>query len=159
MRAVAVTGVLALAGCNPATQLQEPEFEPVLERHLHAIHDRNLAEYTATITDNPNFMVIFPSGDVAMTREEVLAFHKEWFAEDGWTFDLQKVETVRRPGLRVVVLKTHYQQPLEDGTNYESRSWLSLTFGLEEGEWKLVHDQNTRIPKSNKQEWGEDDAE
>ena len=40
-----------------------------------------------------------------------------------------------------------------DTPDGEPRSaWLTLIFKLEEGEWRLIHDQNTRITQSTENE-------
>ena len=45
----------------------------------------------------------------------------------------------------MLTTKSLYQDVV-DGKPYRSRSWVTFTFQKELGQWRLVHDQNTRLP-------------
>lgn len=74
------------------------------------------------------------------SRQEYIDFHRDWFADDGWTMELEPVSTTIRNGLGVALLRYTYtdDQPPRDAL-------LALTFAVEQDGWRLVFDQNTRI--------------
>jgi ketosteroid isomerase-like protein len=49
--------------------------------------------------------------------------------------------------LAIATVRTRYEDTV-DGKPYWSENWLTLVFKLEKGEWRLIHDQNTRIRSS-----------
>lgn len=135
---------LALAGCAGAPTPDAP-FEETLAAHIQAIQNRDLAALEATITADDELVLIFPGGQRTTTREEYLAFHREWFASDTWTMSFERVGVIEGRDFAVAMVRTLYED-VQDGVPVQSRSWPTLTFRNENGRWALFHDQNTRIP-------------
>ena len=137
---------LALAACEMKTTATatkaRPEFDAALQRHLDAITSRDLDELTATLTAGDDLNVIFPNGAVLENTDAVVAFHREWFADDQWRMDPVVVKTIEGADTATALVKYDYRDA-PDGA--PRSSWLALVFKIEGGEWRLVHDQNTRI--------------
>ncbi|GJL93567.1 YybH family protein [Hyphococcus sp.] len=147
MRAILFAfAVLALASCDVKTtataEKARPDFNAALQRHLDAIAVRDLDAFTATITAGDDLNVIFPNGAVLENTNAVVAFHREWFSDDQWRMDPAVVKTIEGADMATALLKYDYRDT-PDGA--PRSSWLALVFKLERGEWRLVHDQNTRI--------------
>lgn len=131
---------LLCAGCATT-----PEFEPALQRHLAAIQHRDLTALESTLTSGDDLVLILPNGTMTRTKAEFLAFHREWFAEPGWRMRFDPLmRRITRPFAQVL-FRTRYEGPSAEGAPIVSRSYLTMTFRLERGSWRLVHDQNTRL--------------
>jgi ketosteroid isomerase-like protein len=130
-----------LAACA-APAPQRPDFRAALDAHLGAIAAKDLAAFAPTLTSRDDLMVIFPNGETIETTAGVVDFHREWFADDQWRMDPEVVKIIEGDDLSTALLKYAYR----DAPDGEPRSsWLVLVFKLENGEWRLVHDQNTKI--------------
>lgn len=140
--------ILALTACSPAEAPAETaeaaSFEAALERHVAAVPARNIADLEATITTGDKLMLIFPDGERLETPEEYLAFHREWFADPAWSFQMDKIESSVTGTYGHALYRSTFD-PDADGPAEPSSSFVTIGFRLEDGEWRLVHDQNTRI--------------
>jgi ketosteroid isomerase-like protein len=144
IRRCCVSIALALAACGGAPT-PDPDFEETLAAHIQAIQNRDLAALEATITAGDELILIFPGGQRTTTREEYMAFHREWFASDTWTMNFERLGVVEGRDFAIAMVRTVYED-VRDGERVQSQSWLTLTFRKENGRWALYHDQNTRIP-------------
>ena len=143
-RAAAISAALMLAACAPGGEAKpaRPDFRPALEAHLAALSARDLEAFKATLTTGDDMRVVFPNGSVVDTTDGVVSFHEEWFKDPDWRWDGEIVDIIEGEDLAVAFMKYDYRDTPED----EPRSsWLALVFALEDGAWRLVHDQNTRI--------------
>lgn len=140
---LALIGALLLAACSAGGETAaRPDFRAALDAHLAAIEARDLDAFAPTITSGDDLYVIFPNGAAIETTEGVVAFHDEWFQDENWRMDPGVVKIMEGEDMSAALLKYDYR----DTPNGEPRSsWLILIFKLEDGEWRLVHDQNTRI--------------
>ncbi len=136
---VALALAAALSAC--AASAPRPSFTDALDAHLAAIGARDLAGFEKTISDD-DFLVIFPNGEALETRAAVVDFHKEWFADPAWRMTPEIVKIIEGDDFSTALLKYDYRDT-PDGA--PRAAWLNLVFKLENGEWRLVHDQNTRI--------------
>lgn len=144
---------LALAACDVKTdavaEKARPDFRAALDAHLTAIEAKDIEAYKPTVTGGDDLMIIFPAGEVIDTTEGVVAFHDEWFQDENWRWDGEVVKIMEGADMAAAFMKYDYR----DTPDREPRSaWLTLIFKLEEGEWRLIHDQNTRITQSTENE-------
>ena len=140
MRMLVAFGWLFVAPASAAVAQEPPPFDAALRAHLESVQARDLAAFEATITREPRMTLIFPDGRALRTRREVLELHRDWFAATGWTWEPEVVATTVGADLAHALVRYRYGDPAGSREN-----WLSLVFRLEAGEWRLVHDQNTRI--------------
>lgn len=146
----ALAAAVALALLAPGFAAAQPgraggALDDVLRDHVRAVQTRDLALLERTITTGEQLELIFPDGRRSTTRAEYLAFHREWFAERGWTMTIRPVSRVERAELAVVTARTRYEEREGRRLTGWNENWLTLTFAKEAGGWRLVHDQNTRI--------------
>ena len=139
-----LSAALLIAGCQTMPAIAGPDFNVALDRHLAAIQSRDLSEMEATITLEPDMVLIFPDGSRLETRQQFLDFHKQWFADQTWVMTPEILRKWEGTDYSYALLRYSFD-PDGDGPLAPSQSYLSLGFRLEEGEWRLVHDQNTRI--------------
>lgn len=130
---------LIVSGCTS----EAPTFDSVLNQHLDAIAQRDLSAYVSTLTLGRELPIVFPDGSRTLTREQAIEFHRSWFADSQWRMDIEEMWRRETSSYAVVLLETAYR----DTASGEPRfGWLSLSFAKEGGSWRLVFDQNTRIP-------------
>lgn len=134
--------MLMLAGCAPSGSGPVPSFDDALTKHLNAVASRDMQSYTDTITMNPNLPLIFPDGSIIATRQEVLDFHTAWFKDPNWVMDHEIVGTLVKGTMAIATVRYQYKDTADGPPRY---AFLGLVFALEGGEWRLIHDQNTRI--------------
>lgn len=132
---------LLMAGSATA-DIPEPDFRETLRIHLDAITGRDLATFESTLTGNDDLMVIFPDGAALDSTQAVVDFHREWFSDPKWVMEPEVVKTIEGTDQSTALVRYQYR----DTPDGQPRSaWLVLVFTLEDGQWRLVHDQNTRI--------------
>ncbi|WP_370338830.1 DUF4440 domain-containing protein [Parvularcula marina] len=134
-----------LAACSGEAETARPDFRTAVETHLGAVAGRDLEtlKSTLTLTDG-DLQVIFPGGEEVTGVSNVVAFHKEWFADDQWVWTPQIIRIVEGEDLSMALTRYQYRDT-PDGAPRER--WLLLVFRLEDGAWRLVHDQNTLYPE------------
>ncbi|MDY7094338.1 MAG: nuclear transport factor 2 family protein [Acidobacteriota bacterium] len=118
----------------------EDEFRKAVSVHVDAVQNRDLETLLDTITTGEDLTLIFPNGTTYSTRKEYVDFHREWFADESWTMEMVPESFLVRGDLGIALMRTTYTD--EAGPR---QALLSLTFTREEGQWRLVFDQNTRI--------------
>jgi uncharacterized protein (TIGR02246 family) len=133
----------SLAGAAPLGA--ESSIDAVFAEHVRAVQERDLAALERTITAGEQLTLILPNGVQTATRQAYVDFHKEFFASKTWTIKFEPVSRAIGADYAVLTTKSLYQDTV-DGKPYSSRSWVTFTFHKEAGLWRLIHDQNTRLP-------------
>ncbi len=133
---------------EPKSAAARPAFRPALQAHLDAIGARDLAAFKPTVTTRDDLYVVFPSGEVIETTDGVVSFHEEWFKDANWRWDGEVVKILEGADMAAALMKYEYRDTPEGAPR---SSWLVLIFALENGAWRLVHDQNTRIESEKQQ--------
>ncbi len=137
--------LLSAAACTAAPSDSAPSFEDSLQRHVSAVQDRNLADLEATITSGAELLLILPSGRMMQTREDYVAFHRTLFADTDWRMTFEPIERRTFGDYGHALYRVTFD-PDGAGPAPSNPAYLSLGLALEEGEWRLVHDQNTPVP-------------
>jgi uncharacterized protein (TIGR02246 family) len=132
-----------LAGAAPAAE--ERSIDAVFAEHVKAVQSRDLPALERTITSGDQLMLILPDGTPMATRQAYVDFHKEFFATKTWTIQFEVVHRIVGADFAILTTQSLYQDTV-DGKPYRSRNWVTFTFQKEKGEWRLIHDQNTRQP-------------
>jgi uncharacterized protein (TIGR02246 family) len=132
-----------LAGAAPAEEGRS--IDAVFAEHVKAVQTRDLPALERTITSGERLTLILPNGTQTSTRQAYVDFHKEFFATKTWTIEFEPVSRIVGADFAVLTTKSLYQDTVE-GKPYRSRSWVTFTFQKEKGQWRLIHDQNTRLP-------------
>lgn len=140
-----LVAVFAIAASPSTAESCARSFDTVVERHLQAIDDRDLASYMSTIPPDSEDLMILPDGSVWKNRSEVESGHREWFADPSWTFDDQPVHRIREDQFGVVVQRVQIVRPDRTSPPF----LLSMLFApAADGCWYLRHDQNTLLPEA-----------
>ena len=144
-RIAVVIGLLCstLAGAAPAEEGRS--IDAVFAEHVKAVQSRDLPALERTLTSGNQLTLILPNGTQTSTRKAYVDFHKEFFAGKTWTIQFEPVSRAVGADFAVLTTKSLYQDVV-DGKPLRSRSWVTFTFQKESGQWRLIHDQNTRLP-------------
>lgn len=116
-----------------------------LQAHVAAVQARDLAALEKTLATADALDLILPNGKRMTTRAEFVDLHREWFKETNWTWTFEPLSVTATDKLAVITGRTRYEEH-EDGKTTVGENWLSLTFLKEPSGWRLVRDQNTRMP-------------
>ncbi|PHR61958.1 MAG: DUF4440 domain-containing protein [Robiginitomaculum sp.] len=134
------------SACDKA--VQAPSFQVALDAHLATIAARDLGGFMATLTKGDTLPMIFPDGSMLQSKDDVQATHAEWFGDTDWRMGIEHVSQVVGSDVAVALLRYSYRDTPEGDDRY---AHLALTFQLQDGEWRLVMDQNTRITQLTQQ--------
>ncbi len=145
---LALTASLALiAGCT-ATDTTAPDpacnYDCTVERHVSAIKAHDWDSFASTITNQPNLQLILPDGTLIDGREAYLEILEPWLTGGGFTVSEEVIDQRIGADLGYTLLRMTQRNEGEEEEE-PSRYFLLLVFALEDGSWRLVHDQNTAI--------------
>ncbi len=102
----------------------------------------------ATVTAGETLLTVLPNGKKLDGRQAYRDLHADWFADPTWRMQLEEVHRQVRSDTAVVLLRYGYWRREADGREALARNaWLTLVFAREDGQWRLVYDQNTTIPQ------------
>jgi len=140
-----LSALLLLAVAFPSTASADT-FDDTLAAHFKAVSGRDLPALEKTLTGGATLELYLPNGMRTTKRSEFVDFHREWFKTDTWKMSFTPISTVRGNDIALATVRTRYEDVV-DAKPYLSEAWLTLTFRKEADGWRLVHDQNTRIPQ------------
>lgn len=119
-----------------------PDFDLALQQHFDAIANRDLAAFKSHLTSHKTLYTIVQNGHAFKTPDECIDIHAEWFKDPNWIWEGSVVHKVVGADMAMAVVKYTYRPRPED-TPFET--WLTYVFAIEDGAWKIVHDQNTAL--------------
>jgi len=142
--------VAALVAVSASAATSAPPFKAGVEAHLAALSARDMDALLPTLTSGKDLTMIAPNGYRFETRQQYVDFHRQWFAtKDEGKLIAEIVHLIESPALGHALIKYRYTSKDNAGKPQATDSWLTLTFALEGGSWRLVFDQNTLIaPKT-----------
>ena len=123
-------------------------FDEALENHLNAVRNRDLETFSKTLATDDKLTIILPNGSIMRGVNEIVDFHRNWFTDNDWALDLEPVHSWHSESTGCAIFKVIYNDVDATGTPYQLFYLLSLVFINQDGQWLLVHDQNTLLPNS-----------
>lgn len=119
-----------------------PDFDKAVQDHFDAITSRDINAFKAHITRNATMYTIVQNGHAFTTPAEIIAIHEKWFKDPNWIWEGSLVHKVVGQDVAMALVKYDYRARAEDKP---VSTWLVYVFHLEDGEWRIVHDQNTSL--------------
>lgn len=114
-------------------------FLEAFEEHIEAIRTRDIDGFAATLAQD-EVRLAGGDGRIITGRENAIAAHRDWFMNDRWTFEPEVLWTREEAGAAWALTRVSYR---EDGA--DKQFLLLFLFVQENGEWRLVYDQNTPV--------------
>ena len=137
-----ILALMTMLGCSSAEDVTAPDFRQSVLRHLESVETRDFNGFRETLTTSNDLNVIFPGGTILKDTQAVLDFHKNWFKDKEWIFQTELIKIIVGSDQSTALVKYKFQDTPDDPPR---EAWLVLTFQLEANQWRLIHDQNTRI--------------
>ncbi len=119
-----------------------PNFDLALQQHFDAITNRDIDAFAAHMTRNEKLYTIVQNGHAFKTPAEIIAIHADWFKDPRWIWQGSVVHKAVGQDMAMAVIKYSYRP---SATAPAVESWLTYVFALEDGAWKIIHDQNTAL--------------
>lgn len=120
----------------------KPDFDRALQRHFEAISNRDIGAFASHMTRGETLYTIVQNGHAFTTPAEIIAVHEDWFKDPDWIWEGTLVHKVVGDDMAMALVKYDYRRKPEDEP---LSNWLTYVFRLEDGEWRIVHDQNTAL--------------
>lgn len=120
----------------------KPDFDAALQRHFNAIANRDIEAFESNITSSDTLYTIVQNGHAFTTPSETIEIHKQWFQDPNWIWEGQVIHKVVGDDVAMALIKYEYRATA-DAAPFSS--WLTYVFQLQEGQWRIVHDQNTAL--------------
>jgi ketosteroid isomerase-like protein len=141
------TSILIIAGCSrrEVNTSTAQSFDSVVSIHLRAITTANLEALDPTVGDSVT--MISPFGHRTTTKTQFMDLHRYWFSQTNWEYKHTILEKKHSDSLGYALLQYRYTEKDSIGNARSDDNYLVLVFRNSNEGWKLVHDQNTRIPK------------
>ncbi len=120
-------------------------FEEALEIHLNAVKHKDLETFVKTLVSDGKLSIILPNGSTLSKLQEIIDFHKNWFADPDWSLDLKPVESWHTESTGAAIFNATYNDLDAKGKPYSLNYIVTLVFIKKDDQWLLVHDQNTML--------------
>lgn len=120
----------------------KPDFDQAIQAHFDAISNRDIEAFKKHMTQGDTMYTIVQNGHAFKTPAEIIAIHEEWFKDKNWLWEGSVVHKIVGEDMAMALVKYDYRTKVEDTP---LSTWLIYVFQLQEGEWRIVHDQNTSL--------------
>ena len=120
----------------------KPDFDTAIQEHFAAISNRDIEAFKSHLTKSDTLYTIVQNGHAFTTPDETIELHRQWFSDPDWVWAGSVVHKVVGEDVAMALIKYHYRPKAEDQPIV---TWLTYVFQLQEGQWRIVHDQNTAL--------------
>lgn len=120
----------------------KPDFAAALQQHFEAISNRDIEAFKSHLTGGKTLYTVVQNGHAFTTPSETIEIHQQWFKDPNWTWEGELVHKVVGEDVAMALVKYKYRANAGDAP---FSSWLTYVFQLQEGQWRIVHDQNTAL--------------
>ncbi len=120
----------------------KPDFSTALQEHFTAISNRDIEAFKRHLTKGETLYTIVQNGHAFLTPAETISIHEQWFKDPNWIWEGSVVHTVVGEDMAMAVIKYQYRAKASD---VPVSTWLTYVFQLQDGAWRIIHDQNTSL--------------
>ncbi len=139
--AVVSLSIFILTACSEGA-IVKPDFDTALQKHFAAISNRDIEAFKSHLTKGDTLYTIVQNGHAFTTPAETIEIHKQWFKDPNWVWEGSVVHKIVGEDVAMALVKYQYRAKADDKP---IATWLTYVFQLQEGEWRIVHDQNTAL--------------
>ena len=133
--------IFTLIACSGGAHVK-PDFDYALQKHFEAISNRDIEAFKSHLTKESTLYTIVQNGHAFTTPAETIEIHSQWFKDPNWVWEGTVVHKVVGEDVAMALVKYQYRAKPEDKP---IATWLTYVFQLQEGQWRIVHDQNTAL--------------
>jgi ketosteroid isomerase-like protein len=133
--------IFTLTACTGGVPVK-PDFDTALQKHFAAISNRDIEAFKSHLTKGETLYTIVQNGHAFTTPSETIAIHEQWFNDQNWVWEGSVVHKVVGEDMAMALVKYQYRTKQE---NTPIVTWLTYVFQLQDGQWRIVHDQNTAL--------------
>ncbi len=134
--------VIMIVGTIPVSA--QKTFKETLKIHLDAIRHADLKSFEPTVGDS--IVHITPIGELNKSKVKFMKVHEDWFKTRNWEWQGDVVESTSNETLGNALIKyTYIQKDTAGKVTFQIQAYLVLIFQKINGNWQLIHDQNTGI--------------
>ena len=120
----------------------KPDLDAALQEHFAAISNRDIEAFKSHLTQGDTLYTIVQNGHAFTTRAQTIAIHEEWFKDPNWVWEGSVVHKVVGEDVAMALVKYYYRaKPADEPVT----TWLTYVFQVQNGQWRIVHDQNTAL--------------
>jgi hypothetical protein len=130
---------LLLISCEQRVAMK-PDFDQALKSHLASIASRDINAFKEGLSLDDTLYTVVQNGHAFTKRSELIAMHEQWFKDSNWIWKGEVVHKVVGEDMAMALIRYEYQAKPEDEP---FSTWLVYVFQLQDGKWRIVHDQNT----------------
>jgi ketosteroid isomerase-like protein len=120
----------------------KPDFDEALQQHFAAISNRDIEAFKSHLTRGETLYTVVQNGHVFTTPSETIEIHRQWFQDPNWIWEGTVVHKVAGEDVAMALVKYQYRP---NAAAAAFSTWLTYVFQLQEGQWRIVHDQNTAL--------------
>lgn len=120
----------------------KPDFDSALQQHFDAIANRDLAAFKSHLTRGDTLYTIVQNGQAFTTPADTIAMHEYWFKDPDWSWEGSVVHKVVGEDMAMALVQYEYRA---NPAVPPFSTWLVYVFELQEGQWRIIHDQNTAL--------------
>ena len=139
---IAVVAAIAYMMNTSKPKRMKPDFDSALNSHFAAITNRDMEAFKSHLSLGDTLYTVVQNGHAFKTKAETIAIHEQWFKDPNWTWKGSVVHKVVGVDMAMALVRYTYQ-PNKETAPFET--WLVYVFQLQEGCWRIVHDQNTAL--------------
>lgn len=132
---------LLLISCGQGKAMK-PDFDNALQNHLASIAARDIEAFKGNLTLDETLYTIVQNGHAFTKKSELIAIHEQWFKDPNWVWKGEVVHKVVGEDMAMALIKYQYQAKPDEAP---FGTWLVYVFQLQNGKWRIVHDQNTAL--------------
>ena len=120
----------------------QPDLDQTIQKHFDAISNRDIDAFKENLTSSETLYTIVQNGHAFTKTSELIAMHEEWFKDPHWIWEGSVVHKVMGEDMAMALIKYDYRNNADE---QPVSTWLIYVFQLQNGEWRIVHDQNTSL--------------
>lgn len=120
----------------------KPSFDQALQDHFDAIANRDIEAFKAHLTRGDTLYTVVQNGRAFTTPSESVHIHEQWFKDPNWIWEGSVAHKLVGEDMAMALVKYQYRTKVDDEP---FSTWLLYVFQLQDGEWRIVHDQNTAL--------------
>ena len=126
----------------------EREFHAAVQAFLGAVKNRDFQAFERYFRTDLEFKAVLPGGKIFDDVPSFMASQMNWFNGKSGSFDFKVERTEVASDLGAAFAKVSYKDNDVKGNPFALEIYISFLFRRVDGQWFLIHDQNSVLRES-----------